>query len=57
MKELVRSELMKVNGGLVGLPVWFKNSIWGMAVIYVIDHWSDLKAGVVEGYKDGKNSN
>jgi hypothetical protein len=57
MKELEKSELREVNGGLSGLPTWFKNSIWVLAASYVIDHWDDLKAGIVDGFKDGSKSN
>ena len=57
MKELIRDELVEVNGGTITIPKWFKTSIWVLAASYVIDHWADLKAGIVDGYTDGANSN
>ena len=57
MKELIREELIEVNGGTLEIPKWFKTSIWVLAASYVIDHWADLKAGIVDGYTDGLNSN
>jgi hypothetical protein len=57
MKELIRDELVEVNGGTLTLPKWFKTSIWVLAASYVIDHWADLKSGIVDGYTDGANSN
>ena len=44
MKELIRDELVEVNGGDITIPKWFKTGIWGVAICYVIDHWADLKA-------------
>ena len=55
MKELNRSELIEINGGT--LPSWFKGSIWTIAAGYLIEHWADLKAGMVDGFTDGVNSN
>jgi len=57
MKELFRSELVEINGGTATLPKWFKGSIWVIAAGYLIDHWADLKAGIVDGFTDGSNSN
>jgi hypothetical protein len=57
MKELEKFELREINGGEIALPKWFKTSIWGMAAIYVIDHWDDFKSGIVDGYTDGLKSN
>jgi bacteriocin-like protein len=57
MKELNRTELAEINGGNIIIPKWFKTSIWGMAAIYVIDHWDDFKSGIVDGYTDGAKSN
>lgn len=57
MKELNRVELAEINGGYTTIPKWFKTSIWGVALFYVIDHWDDLKSGIVDGYTDGAKSN
>lgn len=57
MKELRKNELFEVNGGSLTMPIWFKNSIWVLAATYLIDHWADLKAGIVDGFTDGSNSN
>jgi hypothetical protein len=53
MKELEKLELVEVNGGL---GVWYnliKKGFWMMLGGYVIDHWSDIKSGIVDGYNDG----
>ncbi len=57
MKELEKSELALINGGTITIPKWVKGSFWFMAGVYVIEHWSDFKAGIVDGYTDGANSN
>lgn len=57
MKELRKNELFEVNGGSLAMPIWFKTSIWGVALFYVIDHWDDFKSGIVDGYTDGAKSN
>ena len=57
MKELIRDELVEVNGGTITIPKWFKTSIWGVALFYVIEHWDDFKSGIVDGYTDGAKSN
>ena len=57
MKELNKVELVETNGGSLTIPKWFKTSIWGLALIYVIDHWDDFKSGIVDGYTDGAKSN
>jgi len=57
MKELRSDELVEINGGTLKLPSWFKGSVWVLAATYIIDHWADLKSGIVDGYTDGQNSN
>ena len=57
MKELRSDELLGINGGTLKLPSWFKGSVWVLAATYIIDHWADLKSGIVDGYTDGQNSN
>ncbi|MCL6102133.1 MAG: hypothetical protein M1292_06530 [Bacteroidetes bacterium] len=57
MKELGKDALHEVNGGTMTLPSWFKGSIWVIAAGYIIEHWAELKSGIVDGYTDGMNSN
>jgi len=53
MKELEKLELVEVNGGLGGWYSLIKKGFWMMLGGYVIDHWSDIKSGIVDGYNDG----
>jgi hypothetical protein len=55
MKELNKLEMLELNGGAFPLPTWFKGSIYAIMAGYIIDHWPDLKAGIVDGYTDAKN--
>jgi hypothetical protein len=57
MKELEKLELVEVCGGVIQLPFWVKGSIWVLAATYIIDHWADIKSGIVDGYKDGLADN
>jgi len=57
MKELLREELSVVNGGTITLPKWVKGSIWVLAATYLIDHWAELKSGIVDGCADGARDN
>lgn len=58
MKELIKNELVGVNGGsIAALPTWAKRSFWVLAAGYIIEHWAELKSGIVDGYTDGQNSN
>ncbi len=57
MKQLERNELMRVDGGYMKLPPWVKGSAWMIAAAYIMDHWTDIKSAIVDGYTDGMNSN
>ena len=57
MKELEKIELIEIDGGTFEIPKWIKGSIWFMIGVYVIDNWPDIKAGIVDGFTDGANSN
>lgn len=57
MKELEKNELMGVDGGYTKVPPWLKGSIWGAIAFVVIENWSDIKSGVVDGWTDAVNGN
>ncbi len=57
MKDLRREELVLANGGSISIPAWVKKSAWFLAAGYLIDHWSELKSGIVDGFTDGSKSN
>jgi hypothetical protein len=56
MKVLERKELAEVVGGVSGIPRWIKGSVWFIVAAYIVDNWSDIKAGIVDGYTDGAKS-
>jgi len=55
VKELSLREICEVNGGEISfpkLPKWVKGSIWGFVAGVIIDNWSDIKSGIVDGWTD-----
>lgn len=57
MKELEKVELVDIDGGTFKIPPWIKGSMWFMVGVYIIENWPDIKAGIVDGFTDGANSN
>ena len=57
MRELEKYELIDLNGGTINLSSWLRGSAWMIAAGYIMDHWTDLKAGMIDGYRDGIRDN
>ncbi len=53
MKELERSELMRLDGGVASISPWLKAGFWGMVFNFVKDNWVDIKSGAYDGWTDG----
>ena len=52
MKDMVKSELIVIEGGYVEIPPWVKGGLWFGIACIIIDHWTDIKAGVIDGWTD-----
>ena len=57
MKDLKRSELIAIDGGFAKLPSWVRGSAWMIAAGYIMDHWADIKSGIMDGYNDAQRDN
>lgn len=55
MRELMRSELQEINGGLISITKWVKGGFWVIAANFIIDNWTEIKSGAIDGWTDGKN--
>ncbi|MCE1199844.1 MAG: hypothetical protein LWW85_12805 [Marinilabiliales bacterium] len=52
MKELEKSELMAINGGAnLGTKV-IKGGFWGVIAAAIIEHWTEVKSGIIDGWND-----
>ncbi len=53
MKDLGKNELFLVNGGMIKISKWIKGGFWLSAAKFVYDHWTEIKTGAMDGWRDG----
>ena len=52
MKDMVKSELIFINGGYTPIPPWVTGGLFCAIAFVLIKNWPDIKAGIIDGYTD-----
>lgn len=52
MKVLRRNELMRIDGGYTQIPKWVKGGLWFAVACDIMNHWTDIKSGIADGWAD-----
>jgi hypothetical protein len=52
MKELEKRELFAIDGGYTKMPPWVKGGLWFGIACTIVEHWTDIKSGIADGWND-----
>jgi hypothetical protein len=52
------NEKVSINGGSMISPTWtraIKGGLWGVVAAAIIENWTDIKQGCIDGWNDAMN--